>query len=147
MELDIEVKWTQEDIERMLREKLEREGLLLLPQPKRKKKGEEEAEDEAENKYFVWPRGGNIKVRARAMISQRAKKAAEAADDEQPSVDDETPHDTTPLDPAMLPDGANIEALQAVERAAEDPLAAAKRRPLMKGESRTPPKPKKKGER
>ena len=54
MELDIEVKWTQEDIEKMLRTRLENEGLLLLPQPKRKKKdNEDENEEEAGSNYFV----------------------------------------------------------------------------------------------
>lgn len=144
MELDIEVKWTQEDIEKMLRARLEEEGLLLIPLPKvekkvkrgKKKDDDDDADESAENKYFAWPRGGQVKVKARAVISPRAQRAVASGVTQdgttpermEPAVDD------TPLDPAMLPDGTNLDALE----------AAARQRPMMRGESKEPPKPGKK---
>lgn len=124
MNCNTTVEWTQEDIEERLREELEEKGLLLLPQPKRKKKGEEAEE---ENKYFVWPRGGKIKVKVRAAISPRALRAATP----DPGVTTEPVVDDVPLDTTMLPDGANVDALE----------AAVKQRRLSKNESREPPKP------
>ena len=78
------------------------------------------------------------------MISQRAQKTFVSADSADKPLEKK---DTTRLDTSMLPDGANLEALQAIEDAAEDPLATAAKRPLMLGESRTPPEPRKKRSR
>lgn len=131
MELNIEVKWTQEDIENMLRDRLAKEGLLLLPQPKqvRKKKDEAPAKtSSAEDRYFVWLRSGKIKVKARAVMSPRAQKAATSARPEPRLVaSDDSPG--TGIDPGMLPEGTDIDALE----------AAAQERPLMDGESRDRP--------
>ncbi len=135
MELDIEVKWTQEDIEKMLRARVEEEGFLMIPQPKVINKDEKgpDAGSTAETKYFVWPRGGPIKVRARAIISPRGQKKVSSGMivDETPPKRMEPVANDVPLDPTMLPDGVNVDALE----------AAAKQRPLLKNESRTPPKP------
>lgn len=123
MELDIEVKWTQEDIEEMLRKRLAKEGLLLIPQRKqtqKKKKGKGATEEEGpEEKYFAWPRGGKVKVKARAIISPRAQKVAATPSTEPQPVDDPG------MDPTMLPAGTDVDALE----------LAAKKRPRMPGES------------
>ena len=125
MEVTIECRWTKEDIEEMLTRMMESEGLELLPQPKRK--------DTDPDKMFVWPKGGKVKVRAQAVISSKPalthKRMGTAS---------------STLDASLLPDGANVQAIQAIERAAaeeedyeEDPLvSAAKKRPLAPGESR-----------
>lgn len=121
MELDIEVKWTQEDIEEMLRNRLAKEGLLLIPQRKQtQKKGKKVAEEEGpEEKYFVWPRGGKAKVKARAIISPRAQKVVATPSTEPQPIDD------AGIDPSMLPAGTDVDALE----------LAAKKRPRMPGES------------
>lgn len=127
MELDIEVKWTQEDIEKMLRARLAEEGFLLVPQKKqepRKTQGKKKSEEESpEDRYFVWPRGGNVKVKARAMISPRAQRAAVEPSVTRPALVDDDDDSSIPRD--MLPEGANVDKLE----------AAAKQRKRMPGES------------
>jgi len=145
MELDIVVKWSQEDIENMLRERLEEEGLLLVPQPcevtKKTGKGKKEPDDVEKpgSRYFVWPHRGKSKVKARAIISPRAQKATQSKTQSplssQSAASTIDGDNDTPLDRSMLPDGTNVDALE----------AAVKLRPLMPGESRTPPEPSKVG--
>ena len=125
MELDIEVKWTQEDIEKMLRARLAEEGFLLVPQKKqepRKEKGKKAEEESPEDRYFVWPRGGSVKVKARAMISPRAQRAAVEPSATKPTLVDD---DDSSIPRDMLPEGANVDKLE----------AAAKQRKRMPGES------------
>jgi hypothetical protein len=132
VEVTIECRWTKSDIEEMLLEKMHAEGLKIIPQQKKRK--------EDPDQLFVWPRSNKVKVRARAVIDPSARAA-----DEDDDVDDDTPppkKKKEPLDTSLLPDGANVDAILAVERAAEgeeeDPLeSAARQRPLGPGESRS----------
>lgn len=128
MEVTIECRWTKENIETILLEKMRSEGLKIIPQQKRKE-GEPD-------KLFVWPKNGRIKVRAQAMIDPDARQVEEDGSDE---VGEEEPQESfEPMDLSMLPEGANVEAIRAIESsAAEDTLEkAAKRRRLGPGESR-----------
>lgn len=133
MEVTIECRWTKEDIEEMLLEKMHGEGLKIIPQPKKKK--------DDPDRIFVWPRSNKVKVRARAIIDPNARQAEEEEEEEEESEEPRAPKKkkSEPMDLSLLPEGANVDAIRAIENAAnaEDPLeAAAKRRRLSPGESR-----------
>lgn len=132
MDITIECRWTKEQIEELLQDQIREQGLMLIPHPKRKE-GEPD-------KLFIWPRGGEFKVRARAVIDPDARPVSKPEDMEPAEANPREKKeraDNTSLDFSMLPEGANIEALQAIEKAAaEDPLAKARRsRFLNPGES------------
>jgi hypothetical protein len=87
VDLDIEVKWTKEDIENRLLEEMRGAGLTILPKKSRKKKkgdekkdgnseDEEGEDDEGNGKYFTWTRGGKVIVKARAMTTLRKEVSA-----------------------------------------------------------------------
>lgn len=137
VEVDIEVKWTRKDIEDRLLQEMKSAGLIPIPKRTRqsKKKGKKSGPDEDEGSIFTWPRGGEIRVKARAMMTvTRTEKPAPTA-----TLPDDAPPPPVPSDEPvefnadMLPDGANVEALNAIQTA--DPLEAAAKRERLPGET------------
>jgi hypothetical protein len=129
VDVTIECRWTKEQIEKLLLDQIREQGLMLIPHPKKNK--------DDPDKMFVWPRSNKVKVRARAVIDPNATPVESDADVDEESADVPEKEDAL-MDLSLLPDGANVEAIRAIERAAkEDPLeAAAKKRKLSPGESR-----------
>jgi len=127
VDVTIECKWTKEHIEEMLLEKMHSEGLKVIPQ-KKKKEGDPD-------RMFVWPRSGGARVRARAVIDPDAREVPMDQETEEEDSEEEV---SPPMDLSLLPDGANVAAIRAIENATkEDPLErAAKQRRLSPGESR-----------
>jgi len=146
VDVTIEVKWTKKDIEDMLREKMREEGMLAIPDPK---KGQLSDNGEPVSS-FVWPKKGGVLVRTYAAPDpdfQPPERARHLAPQEDPETELETEPEETepeadddpPFDADMFPDGADVDALAQIDRAARAEARGKASRSFHPGESKERP--------